>query len=170
MGATSIEYAHQGLIRTGPLIEITLKLVFSIVSRMAFSSIRLSAAITLTSPLLTFTVASTTPGNVVSFFLSLRPQPGHSQPLMRTIHCCCSFFRGVAKAPKHTVVARPAIKNCRRSMFHLMASEQCGMIAAMGAEGIRTTALGTRRALKDTYHGRCVSAPCGASVPGREAR
>ena len=124
------------MIRIGPLIETTLKLVFSMVSRIAFSPTRLSAAMTFTSPLLTFTVASTTPGILISLFLSLRPQPGHSQPLMRTIHFCCAFFRGVASAPKDTVVAMPAIKNCRRSMVYLRASEQGGIIAAMGASGL----------------------------------
>lgn len=121
----TMEDASQRVTLNGPLTETTLKLVFRIVSRIAFSPVRLSSEITSTAPLFTSTVARTTPGSAISLFFSLRPQPGHSQPLIRTSHWSRPCLRGFADALnelRHTVAASPPITNCRRSIFHLMSS------------------------------------------------
>ena len=77
-----------------------LKLLFLTASRMAFSVVRLSAVTTLARPFLTSTVEPTTPGNAFNRLLSLRPQPGHSHPLMRNIHLNCRCAVDFANAPR----------------------------------------------------------------------
>ena len=113
----------QGLDSEGPWMETTLKLVFSIVSRMVFSPVRLSAEIA-TSPLLTLTVARTTPGICISLFWSLRPQPVHSQPLIWTAHWSSLRSPGAAETMDGIrLAAIPPITNWRRFMIHLVASD-----------------------------------------------
>ena len=110
-------HALQRATLTGPLMETTLNLLFLTASRMAFSVVRLSAVTTLARPFLTSTVEPTTPGNAFNRLLSLRPQPGHSHPLMRNIHlnCRCAVdFANAPREPRAAAAAKVLIIHCRR--------------------------------------------------------
>ena len=115
-------------------MSTTLKLVVSMVLRMTVSVTFLFVVSSCTSPLFTFTVASATPFTAVSLFWSLRPQPVHSQPLIRTIHRRCRLLGFAAKPTPLNAVASPASTNVRRRIvllygvcFRWSSYQHCGL-------------------------------------------